>query len=242
MRNRNSTRQRRSAAAFAGTLTLTLTLTLALAMAWSAGSAFAQDDEEDVPLDTKLIRQFLKDLGLRKDGESIEYRERAPLVVPPSRNLPPPQSETAAASNPAWPKDPDVKQRKLDAAKKKQPNKSAAEVAEAEARPLPRDQLERGRSSTPASGTVTKDVDAEAARPLRPNELGSKSLWSTMFAPPWSDKTETGTFTGEPPRDNLTAPPTGYQTPSPNQPYGLAPKDERGKATTLEQRTSGETR
>ncbi len=145
MRNGNSNRQRRSTAAFARTLTLTL----ALAMAWSAGSAFAADDEEDVPLDSKIIRQFLKDLGLRQDGDEIEYRERAPLVVPPSRNLPPPQSDSVAASNPAWPKDPDVKQRKLDAAKKKQPNKSAAEAAEAEARPLPRDQLERGRSQHP---------------------------------------------------------------------------------------------
>ena len=64
MRNGNSNRQRRSTAAFARTLTLTV----ALAMAWSAGSAFAADDEEDVPLDTKIFRQFLKDLGLRQDG------------------------------------------------------------------------------------------------------------------------------------------------------------------------------
>jgi hypothetical protein len=28
-------------------------------------------------------------------------------------------------------------------------------------------------------------------------------------------------FTGEPPRVSLTAPPPGYQTPSPEQPYGV---------------------
>ena len=164
--------------------------------------------------------------------------------MPPSRNLPPPQSDSVAASNPAWPKDPDVKQRKQDAAKKKQPNKSAAEAAEAEARPLPRDQLERGRSSTQAGGTVTKDADADASRPLRPNELGSKSLFSNIFSSaPWADKTETGTFTGEPTRDNLTAPPSGYQTPSPNQPYGLSPRDDtKVKVPTFQDRTAGETR
>jgi hypothetical protein len=59
---------------------------------------------------------------------------------------------------------------------------------------------------------------------------------------PWADKTETGTFTTEPPRDNLTAPPPGYQTPSPNQPYGLGPSQEKRKGLTLEQRTAGETR
>ena len=70
-----------------------------------------------LPLDTKLFRQLMKDLGLRRrDGSGIEYRERSPLVVPPSRNLPQPRSETAATENPAWPNDPDVKQRKLEAA------------------------------------------------------------------------------------------------------------------------------
>src|SRR5712691_3691468 len=120
--------------------------TLALALAWSAGSAFAQSaaDEEDVPLDTKLFRQFMKDLGLKRDGDGIEYRERAPLVVPPSRNLPPPQPEgSAVAANPAWPKDPDLAGRRKQA--------TAAE---------------RAKLKASAEGSVIDD-----ARPLRPNEL-----------------------------------------------------------------------
>jgi hypothetical protein len=249
MRNQDSKTPRCGAAA--GTLVVTrslirsLALALILALASSAGSAFAAEDDEDVPLDTKLFRQFMKDLGLTRDGEGIEYRERAPLVVPPSRNLPPPRNEAAVTSNPAWPKDPDVKQRKADAAKKKQPSRTAAEAADAEARPLSRSELERGRTapSTQAGGTVVQDADAEATRALRPNELGSKSLFSNMFSSaPWADKTETSTFTAEPPRDNLTAPPPGYQTPSPNQPYGLSPTQEKRKAPTFEERTAGETR
>jgi hypothetical protein len=39
--------------------------------------------------------------------EEIEYRERAPLVVPPQMKLPAPQ-QRAAERNPAWPNDPDV--------------------------------------------------------------------------------------------------------------------------------------
>ena len=247
MRKRDSKTQHRSAAtknrgAAAGSFTVALTL--ALAMALSVGNAFAEEDEEEVPLDTKLFRQFMKDLGLRRDGEGIDYRERAPLVVPPSRNLPPPQSEAAVTSNPAWPKDPDASKRKAEAVKKKLPNRTAAEAADAEARPLSRSELERGKAAPGTqAGGVVKDADAEASRPLRPNELGSKSLFSNMFSSaPWADKTETGTFTGEPERDNLTAPPPGYQTPSPNQPYGLSPTQEKGKGLTLEQRTAGETR
>ena len=72
-------------------------------MAAGAGSAFAEDAEEDVPLDTKLFRGFMKEMGFRRGEEGIEYRERAPLVVPPSRDLPPPQSEGPSARNPAWP-------------------------------------------------------------------------------------------------------------------------------------------
>jgi hypothetical protein len=39
----------------------------------------------------------------------------------------------------------------------------------------------------------------------------------------WFKKEEYGTFTGEPPRASLTDPPPGYQTPSPDQPYGIPP-------------------
>jgi len=246
MRKQDSKTPRRGAAAGTLAVTRTLALALALALTWSVGTAFAAEDEEEVPLDTKLMRQFLKDLGLQRDGEGIEYRERAPLVVPPSRNLPPPQSTGTVANNPAWPKDPDVNKRKVEAAKKKQPNRTAGEAADAEARPLSRTELDRGRTaagSTQPGGTVTKDADADASRALRPNELGSKSLFSNMFSSaPWADKTEVGSFSGEPTRENLTAPPPGYQTPSPNQPYGLGPSRDERKGLTLEQRTAGENR
>src|SRR5437870_4884035 len=96
----------RRAAAFAGILAV------ALAMAAGVGSALAQEaaDDEEM-LDTKLFRRFMKELGFKRSEEGIEYRERAPLVVPPSRALPPPQSEGPSAHNPAWPKDPDVARR-----------------------------------------------------------------------------------------------------------------------------------
>jgi hypothetical protein len=54
-------------------------------------------------------------LGLTpQEKEAIDYRERAPLVVPPSRDLPQPV-EYSAIDEANWPKDPDVR-RKLRAA------------------------------------------------------------------------------------------------------------------------------
>jgi len=78
----------------------------------------------------------------------------------------------------------------------------------------------------------------KSARAMRPSELGSKSFFSDIFST-FSDKGETGTFNGEPARESLTAPPAGYQTPSPAQPYGLAPKKAKAKAATVEDRAEG---
>jgi hypothetical protein len=232
MSERGSKGQRRIAA--------TAAVALAAALALGTSGAFAQNaqDEEEVPLDTKLFRQLMKDLGMRRDGESIDYRERAPLVVPPSRDLPPPQSEAPVTANPAWPKDPDIAQRKAETSKKKQPYRTAAEAMEAEGRPLSRAEMDKGKvaAGTPTSASETPE---QAGRAMKPSELGAKSFFSDIFSS-FSDKGETGTFTGEPVRENLTAPPAGYQTPSPSQPYGLAPKGQKAKAVTVEERAVGQ--
>ena len=43
----------------------------------------------------------------------------------------------------------------------------------------------------------------------------------------------TASFTGEPARASLTEPPPGYQTPSPNQPYGRSKSDTAPKAANV---------
>lgn len=231
MRDRTPKGRRRAAAAAA--------VALALALAWGGGSAFAQDDEEDVPLDTKLFRQLMKDLGLERDGSGINYRERAPLVVPPSLDLPPPQDgPPVTAADPAWPKDPDVQQRKAAAAARKKPQKSAGDAMREEARPLPRSELDRGKvaAGTKSGGSNSPDEDQRWFR-----DPGAKSIFGSMFSS-FSTKEEVGTFTGEPVRESLTAPPPGYQTPSPDQPYGLGAKVNKSKPMTLEERTAGHER
>src|SRR5215471_3817160 len=234
MRSRNPKRLRRAAAAAA--------VALAVALAWSSGSARAEDDDENVPLDTKLFRRFMKDLGLSRSGDGmIEYRERAPLVVPPTRELPPPRDEADVSKTPAWPKDPDVARRKQDLAAEKAKLKGNLSVEE-QARALRPDELDKpGRGDKKGADSKAPGVSAEeASRPMMPSDLGTKtekifgSIWST-FTPA---KPEAAPFTGEPTRDAMTAPPSGYQTPSPNYPYGIGVQDKR-KASTLEERVEG---
>jgi hypothetical protein len=172
-------------------------------------------DEADMP-DTKVLRNVLEAIGLRAPGseEGIEYRERSPLVVPPNRDLPPPETE-AAAPNPAWPTDPDVKRRK-EIAESRKSRKSRS--VEEEARVLSPSELEVGRTARRSTGPST-DME-KAINPSKPSELGyNGGLFSKMFS--FGNKEEAMTFQREPERSTLTDPPAGYRTPSPAQPYGL---------------------
>ena len=166
-----------------------------LGAALLAAGAPARAADDGVPLDTKIIRGLMESLGLREDGTSIDYSERAPLVIPPSHTLPPPErSDAALVNNPAWPVDPDVKRAKQEAA---------------QARKAVRQSADGSYTSSPYG------YDNQ----LRPDKLGSKgNIFSNLFGP---DKAELGSFTREPPRTALTEPPAGYQTPSPGQPYGI---------------------
>ena len=59
-------------------------------------------------------------LGMDEEKPEIDYRERAPLVVPPKMVLRPPEA-SPIEGNKAWPQDPDVQRRKAADAQKKLP-------------------------------------------------------------------------------------------------------------------------
>jgi len=190
----------------------------------------ARAGDDSVPIDTKIIRGILEGIGLRRDGsEAISYGERAPLVLPPSHALPPPENSGAAlANNPTWPKDPDVSRRKLEVEQER--NRNISEEREREQNPLRPDQITPGGSPrTPPRQTNAAPNSVTPGDRLSPTELNQKgSIFSNMFG---SKETEVAKFTKEPSRAALTEPPPGYQTPSPEQPYGLSGKENAPKAT-----------
>jgi hypothetical protein len=204
-----------------------------LLIAASTHVAVAADDEDDDWYDVKIMRKVLQGIGLRRDGAAIDYRERSPLVVPPSRDLPAPDTN-AAPNNPAWPVDPDIKRRKEEAAARRKPGRAKESFIEDDARPLTPAELAKGRNPRGAKEGYSTDPNSEA-RPYSPAALGAKSVfsWDGLFG---SNKEESAPFTGEPARGSLTQPPAGYQTPSPNQPYGVGPNRGDRKAATWEER------
>jgi hypothetical protein len=195
-------------------------LTLGAVALLHPGTARAADD--DISIDQKFMRNIMEGLGLKRDGEpTINYQERAPLVLPSSRELPPPERTDGASNNPAWPKDPDEARRRADAAREK--NRNISDEREREQNPLRPDQLTPGPGPKKKQARTDDGYEAPASgfgSQLLPSQLGAgpSTVWGAMFG---GKKEETAKFTGEPPRATLTDPPPGYQTPSPDQPYGL---------------------
>jgi len=189
-------------------------------VASAAGNVLAEDDENEPTFEEKIIKKILRGAGLDVGREHIEYRDRSPLVIPPNRDLPPPE-DAAAVDNPNWPKDPDRQPKKKTGAKAGNKADSIDQYKRDRATLSPQE-IDKGRVA--GAGRVTEpgkdtiDNGSEyGGRPLTPEKLGTKK-WFNWFG----SQPEQTPFTREPERSSLTQPPPGYQTPSPSYPYGLA--------------------
>jgi hypothetical protein len=210
---RSALRKRLTLACLAGALAISLS---------AVAPAHAADDDDEA-----FELQFLKRMFGITDQAPIEYRERSPLVVPPTRNLPSPE-QVAAETNPAWPQDATKSPKKKKEQKLSVTDKNYAD----QGKPLSPYELDKGRK---AGAGLTPSTSKDTGDRLSPGELGYKGgLFGGLFKD--QNKDEVATFTGEAPRTNLTAPPTGYMTPSPNYPYGLSAKKEAPKPFKLEDR------
>ncbi len=196
-----------------------LAAAFAVGMACASASVAHAGDYDD-PSGTSFTSKVFKAIGLPDPDHpeyEINYSERSPLVVPPNRNLPPPiATDKPPVAN--WPQDPDVKKRQ---ASKKEPVHVEGDRVIEEGRPLRPDEL------IPKGNAASSVSSSPGIEPK-----GGKSLLTFD----WFKKEEYGTFTGEPPRASLTDPPPGYQTPSPDQPYGIPPDRKPAKASTLGER------
>ena len=120
---------------------------------------------------------------------AIDYTPRAPLAVPPTRDLPQPQSKSSRAAN--WPSDPDAVARRR---------------AEADSRrPAPRVAIAPPADPNPITVRMT-DCPAGAC--------GDDSFWDKVKATfTFGQKKDVKLSAAEPGRDYLVDPPPGYRRP-----------------------------
>jgi hypothetical protein len=181
------------------------------------GGARAQDSSGD----GTLFGSVLKSLGLGGEN-NIEYHERPPLVVPPGRDLPPPQAPSAAR-NPNWPVEP----------KAAVPTKKGTQVRDLDRLPVPQ------RPAVPSVAvTNTPNGPSGAATPAStpPSQPG---LFDKLFSS--SDMPATGAVIPVPTRKSLTEPPLDYEAPSVGQPYGGATPAAPAKTTPESALQAGQT-
>lgn len=178
--------------------------TLAAAIALAAPAANAQTFEGEG------LGGILKGFGLADDDDeekaAIDFRERAPLVVPPSRQLPPPGTTgSIAAQRPNFPVDADRKDANAARARQLWDEQSRS------GRLLSADEM-RGDtlpSRSKAGYVPPQPADRERDTLLSASELGK--VHTIKEDEKW-DK-------AEPSRTRLSDPPVGYRAPAPTAPY-----------------------
>jgi hypothetical protein len=191
-----------------------------IGLVMTAGVVRAQEAEDDRTIDQKIMDTIMSGIGATNmDNRGIDYRERSPLVVPPKLDLPPPVAATKDVKAPNWPKDPDEARRKaaIAARKKAKPDWQQANM------PVSRAELDAGKPlDRSGSNDPVQPGNPLNNQVLSPQALGFDGRFSDLFGS--SKQVEAAPFKGEPTRESLTQPPTGYQTPSPNYAYGLGSK------------------
>lgn len=160
--------------------------------------AFAQAD---------TLTSVLKVIGLAPDDkEPIEYRERAPLVVPPSVGKLRAPEEAVDQKTANWPQDPDVLARKRKAEEAKQPVARVRANNDDAKLPLAVGQQRNRYAGVPTTGLLPISQDAQERASIRVNrEDVGRILAANKAQNPSLRPGE------EPVRQYLTEPPKGYR-------------------------------
>jgi hypothetical protein len=186
------------------------------------GTAFAVSSLVTAPAKA----QGLLDLGRMiiglpaEEKDPIDYRARAPLVVPPGQTLRPPQEAVAPDQRRAnWPQDPDVLERRKAAEEARKP-KSIDTVVGRDGTPVRRMTVEEIRAGRVAGQEVVTTPQQMQDERSRANVYGGLSALREMDKSSAQSRDTSGNLSrDEPRREFLTEPPTGLRRAADNAPY-----------------------
>jgi hypothetical protein len=160
-----------------------------------------------------LMKSLLGTIGIiPEDRDAIDYRERAPLVLPPRMDLrEPSRADGAQARNAQWPNDPEMVARKREEAEARVP------VTESQARRmndrerLSPEEMQGGRRQTSSySQPQPAKGEGKDSYWIRPDILRSQGRSGGDDTSVLAD--------GEPNRTRLAQPPSGMRKPAPGAP------------------------
>jgi hypothetical protein len=191
-------------------LALTSALSLLALASIVPGVAHAQSN------DSGLFGSMLKSLGIGGEN-NIEYRERPPLVVPPTRDLPPPQAPGTSRA-PNWP---------VDAKAGTQPKGN--QVRDLDKLAVPQRAPE---PSVAGNGAPAASPDTTGA--VTPGQPASSGFFGRIFGSGDRQAAAPAAPPPAPARKSLTEPPLDYEAPAPSQPSGVAPPAAPATPTTPE--------
>ena len=157
-----------------------------------------------------LFKNLIEGSGLFGSSKAdIEYKQRAPLVVPPSSTLPKPQ-EAGAHRSAAWPDDPDVARRKAERDSSNILYQNT-ESYRANTRPLmSQEELRRGRVAGRANGPDGIVADHNNYN----NQIQPIRVGREMAARQSQTDEANLAYGSEPARRYLHEPPAGYRRPA----------------------------
>ena len=179
--------------------------------------ARALDDGQENIFDS-LLGLVKMGIGFENDEEkpAIDYRERAPLVLPPKMELRQPM-QPVGQRNAAWPVDQDLARQRQAAAAAARPRGNNVD-----ADPLPARDLQRyGRIAPTPRGKETAGCTADGDRLCNPYEYWTKT--AAIRGP--ADTSKDLVAGAEPKRAHLTDPPTGYRRATKNVKATFDPVD-----------------
>lgn len=178
----------------------------ALALSFSAPARALEDDGRGSVLESVI------DLVMPGDqpvDANIQYRERAPIVVPSNRKALPAPQEPAAKRTQAWPKDQEI------ARKEAEKRANAKERVDEVWNPVSRTELDRVRTTNVQGPGADKECSEPLGRPCN-----QEAFWNGLRNTRSTSETKDVLTAGvEPPRKALTEPPSGYRKPTSVQKY-----------------------
>jgi len=152
-----------------------------------------------------VFDEVLSTIGITgKQRPNIDYRERAPLVVPPSGSGLRPPEQRPAVANGRWPNDPDVEERRRAAALRAGvPQYGAGDNTTSAGIIRDGNKVRNRYAGVPTAGTYTPSGEVNPARALSPEQVAE-----IMANGPEGAATQPGV---DPGRRSLTEPPRGYR-------------------------------